>query len=203
MCPTVCSCSAWSLRLSYQPVSCHAFVGQGHPPRWPWCIAMQCQVVFIAVHAVGRDITVEYTASGTSWEDRKASQGKGGAPSRNYSPPPRRRSRSPDYGRSRQRSHSRGRRSRQESRSPSPRHLRSSSPARSNGHRHTRRKVSRSPLPRGSPTVSPQRSLSAARSLSPRPTSMSPKPVRSSSPSAVPYQDSTSRAASRSMSQSP
>lgn len=119
----------------------------------------------------GRDITVEYTASGTSWEDRSASQAqRGGGSSR----------RSPDYGRSR-RSDSRGRHNRRDSRSPVRRHTRSGSPVRSSGHRSTRRRVSRSPPPRASPSVSPQRSVSPAQSPS-RAISTSPRVEASKSP---------------------
>lgn len=149
-------------------------------------------VILLPGDLAGRDITVEYTASGTSWEDRSASQARGGGSGR----------RSPDYGRGRQRSPSRGRHSRRDSRSPPRRHTRSISPVYSSGRRSSRRKLSRSPPPRGSPTVSPDHSVSPPRSHS-QDVNESPKKSRSRSPPTVPYLDANSRAASRSLSRSP
>lgn len=124
---------------------------------------------------MGRTITVEYVArdpDGRSLDERNASHSRRGGQARNYSPPPRRRSRSPDYGGGRRQDRDR-----------------SLTPPRRRGYR-------RSPSPvRGRNSRGDGRRASPARSLSP---SVSP---RRHSPAAQ-YLDANSRAVSRPRSRS-
>lgn len=134
---------------------------------------------------LGRTLTVEYVArapDGRSTDEQDASQDRGARQGRNTSPPPRRRSRSPDYG-PRQRNRNR-------SVTPPRRHRRSPSPIRQRSDRSAARTQA------GSPVYIPRSPSQSARSVS-------PKPTGSRSPSTVPYQDANSRAASRSVSRSP
>lgn len=127
---------------------------------------------------LGFTITVEYVArdpDGRSIDEGNASRGRRGD---RRSPPPRRRSRSPDYGR--YRSNSRDRRGRQRSATPPRRRRRSPSPA-------LRPSPSVSPVRKASPSVSP-----------PRRQSNSPGKVRSRSPSVLPETNGAGRSMSRS-----
>ena len=134
----------------------------------------------------GRTLTVEYVArdpDGRAMEERNAPQNRAGRQGRQHSPPPRRRSRSPDYGPRRN--------GRDRSVTPPRRYRRSPSPVHHKSDRSAARKHSDSPAPRG---------RSASLSAGP---SMSPKHTGSRSPSTVPYQDANSRAPSKSTSRSP